>query len=375
MRIFQHSATYTKGYLLLLPVFLFLFSCSKEPIREQSTNDGGPSPTTYDNGIFIINEGNFNWGNASITYINNKTNIVEQDVFRKVNDRPLGDVAQSMSVFNDMGFIVVNNSNKVEVVSLADFKSVKSISGFNSPRYIAFVDSSKAYVTNLQHDVSIIDLNSLTITKTITTMEWTESMVVYKNYLFVTCIGTYTEPSNIRKAKLLVIDTKQDKVIDSIQTGKEPVGVVIDKKDRIWVLCTGGFDYYEPASLIRINPDLLIPEKVFTFPSGNDVPSHLCINPGGDTLYFLKNGVFQMPVAALDLPSEPLIPANGQLFYGLAVHPNTGNIYVSDAVDYVQNGWAYQYSPHGQLIKAYEAGRIPGSFCFSPKSRQSGLHR
>jgi hypothetical protein len=75
-----------------------------------------------------------------------------------------------------------------------------------------------------------------------------------------------------------------------------------------------------------------------------------------------------MPVTSAALPDQPLIASNGRLFYGLAIHPNTGNIYVGDAKDYVQNGTAYQYSVNGTLIRQYITGRIPGSFCFTKNS-------
>jgi len=55
------------------------------------------------------------------------------------------------------------------------------------------------------------------------------------------------------------------------------------------VLCTGGFDNYEAPSLLRIDPDLLMVEKVYSFTQGKDTPSRLCINPSGDTLYYLNN--------------------------------------------------------------------------------------
>ena len=77
-----------------------------------------------------------------------------------------------------------------------------------------------------------------------------------------------------------------------------------------------------------------------------------------------------MAVNDASLPAQPLIPSDGHLFYGLGVNPGNGNLFVSDAVDYVQNGWVYQFNQsNGNLIKAYRAGRIPGSFCFSGISR------
>jgi hypothetical protein len=358
----------------VLPLILIIaaFSCSKNPVREE-TNIVTPPPvnTSYQNGIFVVNEGNYNWGNASITFINTLDTTVEQDVFRNHNDRSLGDVAESMLTFNGQGFILVNNSNKIEVVSLKDFASVKSMSGFNSPRFLAVVDSTKAYVTNMRTNISVVDLPTLAIKKTIYTGCWTESILKYNNLIYVTAIGMMTEPSSHRNARILIIDTKLDQVVDSIKTGKEPLCMVMDKKDKIWVLCTGGYDQFEPPTLIRIDPSLRIVDKVFTFPGTDATPSRLCINANRDTLYFLNNGIFQMPVVSASIPASPFIPAGQHLFYGLGIQPSNGNIFVSDARDYVQNGVVYQYNQvTGSLLNTFPAGRIPGAFCFTSGSKK-----
>jgi hypothetical protein len=358
---------FIRNFYLLL-VVLSVVSCSKTNLIEKPVDpdpDTIPPPVSYKSGIFIINEGNYNWGNASVSFINPKDSLLKKDLFQSINKRSLGDVAQSMKVYNNKGFIVVNNSNTVEVVSLDDFKSVATITGFNSPRNIEIIDANKAYVTNMFNDISVVDLNTYKITKTIHVEDWTESMIRYKDYVFVTCIGTFNEPNSKRKAKLEIISTKEDRIVDSLSTGKEPLGIVIDKKLKIWVLCTGGFDSYEAPSLLRVDPDLLTVERAYTFTQGTDTPSKLCINASLDTLYFINNGVYQMPVNSATLPAQPFIPADGRLFYGLGISPS-GNIFVSDAIDYVQDGYVYQYNQStGQLIKSYRAGRIPGFFCFS----------
>ena len=352
-----------------LTITILAASCSKSPIREQTVDPTDTTHiTTYQNGIFIVNEGNYNWGNASVTFIENKSNTVIQDIFRKSNDRSLGDVAESMKIADSLGYLVINNSNRIEVVTLKDFKSVKTITGLNSPRFLEIVNTGKAYVTNLQKNVSIIDLHTNTVSGTIPTSGWTENLVRYDKYMLVSSIGTFSDPSSKRRAQILVIDTQTDAIVDSIQTGKEPIGIVIDKKQKVWVLCSGGYDNFEAPSLMRINPELRMIEKIFTFPDPTQVPSRLCINQTGDTIYYLKNGVCQMPVTSAALPAEPLISTAGRLLYGLAIHPQTGHIYVSDAKDYVQNGTVYQYNAHGTFVRQYTAGRIPGAFCFSKNS-------
>ncbi len=78
-----------------------------------------------------------------------------------------------------------------------------------------------------------------------------------------------------------------------------------------------------------------------------------------------------MPVSSAAIPSSPFIPSSDHLFYGLGIHPANGNIYVSDAKDYVQNGTVYQYNQvTGSLVRTFPAGRIPGSFCFTQVSKK-----
>jgi len=358
-------------FIALAFILILTTRCSKEPIREKPTNPVDPPDTTiaYAKGIFILNEGNFNWGNASVTFIDNSLNIIDQDIFTRINGRGIGDVAQSMKIMGDQGLILINNSNRIEVVTVGDFKLKTTITGLNYPRYIELVNENKAYVTNLREDISVIDLNSMTVVKKIKTSSWTEGLVRFKNQMFVTSVGSFSEPSSKRKAQVYVIDTKEDKIVDSILTGKEPIGIVIDKKEKMWILCSGGYDQYENPTLMRVDPTARLIEKTYTFSGSGNMPSRLCINPGGDTLYYLNNGVCRMPVGEPDLPASPLIPAEGRIFYGLNIHPVSGNIYVTDAVDYVQDGVVYRYNQNnGLLIKSYPAGRIPSYICFTPQS-------
>jgi hypothetical protein len=352
--------------LLVLTVFTWITACSKDPIREEPVDppDDTVTEIKIDKGVFVVNEGNYNWGNATVTFFDHLTSSVIPDIFQKVNQRSLGDVAESMTISGNYGFLVINNSNRIEVVSMTDFTSVKSVTGLNSPRFMTVVSPSKAYISNLQGGISIFNLNSQTISGTVPTSTWTENMIRYKNVVLVTSIGSFNEPSSGRNAFVFVLDNLTDKIVDSIATGKEPIGLVIDKKEKVWVLCSGGYDNFEAPTLLRVDPEQRIVEKKFTFDNPLQVPSRLCMNPTGDTMYFLRGGVFRMAVTDLGLPQQAFIPSDGRLLYGLSIQPSTGHIFTSDAVDYVQNGKVYEYRQSGTLVRSFTAGRIPGSFCF-----------
>ena len=145
-------------------------------------------------GLFITNEGNFQYGNASLSYYDPETKQVQNEVFFRANGMKLGDVAQSMTIHNDLGWIVVNNSHVVFAIDLRTFKEVGRITNLTSPRYIHFVSDEKAYVTQLwDNRIFIVNPRRYEITGYIECPGMTpgsgstEQMVQYGQYVYVNC--------------------------------------------------------------------------------------------------------------------------------------------------------------------------------------------
>ena len=69
-------------------------------------------------------------GNATLDFFSYTTSSVISNVFESINQRPVGDVLQSMSIIGDYGYLVVNNSNKIEVVTMQDMKEAR-ITSYN----------------------------------------------------------------------------------------------------------------------------------------------------------------------------------------------------------------------------------------------------
>lgn len=263
-----------------------------------------------------------------------------------------------------LGFIVINNSAKVEVINMDDFRSVNTISGFTSPRHFLPVSDSIAYVSDMfSGSISVVNINNYTITKTIETGMSTEQMKKIDDEVFLA--------NWMGGNKILVIDPIMGEIIDSIEVIIEPNSMVMDKNHKLWVLCSGGYLNEEMPGIIRIDPVTREKEKIFRFSVLESSPSHLCINGLGDTLYFLNNaslparqGIFQMPVSDTEIPSEPLVQTE-KLFYSIGVDPESGIIYASDAVDYQQKGKIFRYLPEGALKDSFDVDIIPGSFVFN----------
>jgi hypothetical protein len=308
-----------------------------------------------DNKVLVINEGLYPTGNGSISLYDSESNDVVTDIYLQQNNAYLGNVVQSITKYNNNYYVVVNNSNKIVVVNPTDFIKTATISGFNSPRYMLPINYNKAYVSDLYaNSVQILDLNSNTISGSITCMKGTQEMALIYNKAFIT---------NDNSNYCYVVNTTNDVITDSINIGIGGSSIVIDKNSKIWVLTSGNSPSSQSGKLVRINPLTLQIEQSLNFNLG-DSPNKLCINKTRDTLYYLNSGVNQFLISSNNLPSSPIINQGSKTFYGLGINPKDYSIYVSDAIDYLQKSTIEIYKPNGSFKSNFKAGDISNGFMF-----------
>ena len=362
-KFFLSIATAIAAVPLLTAV---LSGCSKSDSPEEPIGGIIPEPTGEDGLLFVINEGNFTRSNSSLSIYNPASKAVENEIFNKANGMKLGDVAQSMTIADGKGWIVVNNSNIVFAIDPVTFKEKGRIEGLISPRFFHLVSDTKAYVTQ-QYDnrIAIVNPKTYSITGYIDVpgMEAstgsTEQMVSYGDYVYCNC---WSYQKNIIR-----IDPKTDKVAASLEVGVQPKTLTVDKYGKLWTMTDGGWEGnplgYEAPTLIKIDANTFAIEKKFEFNLG-DYCSKMTINAAKDRLYWVKNDVWTMDVTASELPSTPIVKTDGTWYYGLTIGPSSGDVYVADAIDYEQNGRILRYSSKGELIEQFSVGINPGSFCW-----------
>lgn len=350
----------SKFFFSAFPFCVALTGCmERDYVADESFDAAGP-------GLFVVSEGNFQYGNATLTFYDFTTGEVSNEVFYRANGMRLGDVAQSMTIHGDKGWIVVNNSHVIFAIDTDTFKETGRIENLTSPRYIHFVSDDKAYVTQLW-DNRIFIVNPLTysITGHITvpgmTMESgsTEQMVSDGRYVYCNC-WSYQN-------RIIRIDTETDEVVGELTVGIQPASLVIDRYGKLWTITDGGYEGspygHEPPALYRIDAATFAVERVFRL--GKDVSaSELQLNGARDTLYWINDDIWRMDVTAGSLPSAPFIECRDTRYYGLSVGPVDGDVYVADAIDYQQQGVVYRYSSDGRLTDEFYAGVIPGAFCW-----------
>jgi hypothetical protein len=127
-----------KRVFMIAAVAVFFASCSKEDIETVTELPLG----AYDNGVLILNQGNFGQDNSSISYLSNDFATFQNNAFLAVNPtKILGNTGQDIGFYNDLAFVVLNASNKIEIINRYTLEYVATIdSGLDNPRFIAFAN-------------------------------------------------------------------------------------------------------------------------------------------------------------------------------------------------------------------------------------------
>jgi hypothetical protein len=340
-----------KNLVNLILISLLVVSCQKTP-------DFPNSNYTLSGGVFVLNEGNYRSGNGSLSFFSYDSSKVFNDLFYNVNGRPLGDVPNSIAIRGDKAYIVVNNSGKIEIINQSSLISAATISGLISPRNISFISDNKAYVSSLYSDsIAVINLTNNSVSGYINIRRSSESIAVAGNKAFIT--------NWVGGKEIMVINTINDLVVDSIEVGMEPESMTFDRNGMLWVLCNGGYARQNYAELAEINTSVNKVIKTLVFPTKEESPTCLKIDGQGQTLYYIDNGVRQMDIGATSLPATTfIIQGSGEYFYKIAINPINSDIFITDAVDFVQQGYLLLFKNDGTFVLKQKTGINPGSMCF-----------
>lgn len=351
------------GFLSILSG-LFLTSCTND-------DDFSAPLGAYDNGVLILNQGNFGQGNSSISFWSNDFSTFEFNAFGSVNPSvPLGDTAQDLGFYSDKAYVVVNLSNTIQVVNRYTLEHLTTITtGLSNPRYITFANGY-AYVTNwgdAENDeddyVAVVNLTTNTVTTTIPVAEGPERILEHNNKLYVAHLGGYGFGNTIS-----VIQTGSN-AVTSIEVGDVPNSMVLVNND-LYVLCGGKPSWVqEPltetsGSLVQVNLSTNTVTSALPFLVENH-PSNLVLHD--NKFYFTVNSdVFTKTIEANTIPLTPIFSTSPQGVYGVYSFAIANNkIYVGDAADYNSNGKVYVYSLSGTLEDERTVGVIPGGFYFN----------
>lgn len=343
------------NYLCLLLIFFNAFyfsSCDKPPSPPQINI----IPDSSGKGIFIVNEGNFTQGNASLDFLNLGLKQYYQNITKQANGKDLGDVLQSVNLINDKLYLVVNNSGKIEIIDPKTFKTKGTINGLTSPRYISKAYNNKAYISDLyDNKITVIDLLSNNIIKKIDLHGWTEEMISFDNKTYITNLG-----SN----KIYVIDEINDVLIDSIEVEFAPKNILLDSNNKAWVLCGNAEAIDKRHFIVQLDLQQKKILKKLEINAQKSFANRLRTNGFKNTLFWIDGGIYKLGIKDSLLPKEPIVLKESNKFYGLSVDPKTNEIFASNVKDFNSTSDINRYDTNGNLLGRITGGKITSDFYF-----------
>jgi YVTN family beta-propeller protein len=342
-----------KSLLTLLLGAAVLAGC--DPKKEAGPSVPG-SP-----GVYVLSEGQFGKGDGTVSAygINSKTLLT--DAFGTINKgSALGDVVQDMGIAGSQGYICVNGSGKVEVVSVPDFRSVATIKKIPQPRYFAATSAQRGYVTAwrgpytnyLPGKVMVLNLSTNTAIDSITVGRCPEQLTAANGLLYV---------PNSYDNTVSVIDASTNKVTSTVTVAAGPQTVVADQAGNLWVLCSPPYGTTGTPTLVRFAPGSTSAQLSLPFASGD--PAKLRISPDKTQLYYAYNGAeYRMSTTATALPTTPFIRRD---FNGFAIDYRDNSIYGAVSTGYTTNGYFLHYpAGGGKAIDSVTVKVGPNGFVF-----------
>lgn len=381
--------------LLLLTIsILILNSCRTDQVGQQIipstwTRVTQPAPGGSVKGFFLLNEGNMGSNKATIDYFDYETGYYMKNIFAERNPnvvKELGDVGNDLQIYGDKLYAVINCSNIVEVMDLSTAKHLGVISIPNC-RYMAFHDGY-AYVSSYAGPVQIdpnarlgyvakVDTATLKVVAECVVGYQPEEMVVVGDKLYVANSGGYRVP--LYDNRVSVIDLNSFTEIKKIEVAINLHRMEVDNNGNIYVSSRG--DYYGTPSrtmVIDTRTDQ-VSDHLNPLPCSNMALS-------GDYLYLYSTqwsyttGSNQISFNKVNIRTGSVSPGNFitdgtdqkiTVPYGLAVNPESGEFFVTDARDYVNPGILYCFNADGTKRWEVETGDIPAHIVFTRKSLQT----
>ena len=351
---------------------LVLFSaCRKEKqlILEESEIVTEASPNASPKGFYLLNEGNMNANKASLDYLDFTTGKYRRNIYAQINPeitKGLGDVGNDLKIYGSKLYAVLNVSNKIEVLDVRSGRRITQID-LNNCRYITF-HKNKAYVSaylgnigdpsSPQGIVAEIDTATLTINRKVKVGRQPEEMAVVGNKLYVANSGGYSPPDY--ETTISVID-----IPSFSETEKIPVAINLhrlkaDKYGDLYVSSRG--DYYDiPSQLFVIETQNHTIKKTFDIPVSEIIIQDDLAYIYSSTFNY-QSGTNYISYRMLDVKNETILDrsfitdgTNKKIIipYGIAVNPQTKEIFITDARDYVTPGVLYCFNSELMLVKAW----------------------
>ena len=343
-------------------------------------------------GMYVLNEGNMGSNKCTLDYLDLSGETIHylRNIYAERNDsmvKELGDVGNDAQIYGSRLWLVINCSNKVEVLRAKDAVTLGKIDVPNC-RYVTF-HKGYAYVSsyvgpvNVSQDAPLgqvykIDTLTLRTVAQVTVGYQPEELAVIGDKLYVANSGGYMVPDYDHTVSVIDLNTFTEE--RKIDVAPNLHRCRADRYGQLWVSSRG--DYYgEPSHLCWLQQDAS--GQLQRMGRIDVVVSDMCIV--GDSLYYMgmqfnyetmKN---ERMLGIINVGTHEVV--NRQLTtakeadaiiqpYGIIVNPNGRDFYLMDAKNYVSSGDLLHFHQDGTFDYKVRTGDIPAHAVFLTKPKK-----
>ena len=314
---------------------LLLSACHKE-YGPQAVKGGILRPDS--NAVIIVNEGNFQWGNASIGQYNPERKSYEDGLYRDVNNQPLGDVIQEAHRIEDHYYLVMNGSNEIVVCDL-NWNKLSSLAGMSAPKQLVYWKNSLWISDLYSPKIRQYDLNGNLLREfglgfpNARMFIWEGELHFYNERNWKHLESLSGSPSTYYSVFFTIHEI--------VPTGD---GIIISQKD--------GSVWFWPDSNSSGQQQVL---ASFRLPLAYRVA-----DPIKQRYFSYDNDSLYVHRAQESYARRPVLAIACENFYGLAYHQASEDLYLFDARSFVQPHRVWRIDANtGEVLDNFEAGALP----------------
>ena len=382
-----------KSIVSLLAIALLIsFTACRDDVEmnlSETIDVDNPGEIIGYKGFYLLNEGNMGTNKATLDFYNFEKGSYTRNIYAETNPnvpKELGDVGNDIAIYDGKLYAVINTSNKVEVM---DAQTTKRIGQIDIPncRFIKF-HKGYAYVTSYAGPVIIdpeyqqvgyvakINTNTLLQEARCLVGFQPDELEIVDGKIYVANSGGYMGAGSTsgyeRTVSVIDIDTfKEEKRIDVAYNLER---LKADSRGDLWVSSRGDHSENLPARLFFIDKDKQqVTDTIEIAASDYWIDDDLLYAYG--TEYSNATGDWAFSYSIVDTKTHKVV--SKQIItdgtdkeiekpYGIMVHPETKDIYITDAGNYTTTGILYCFDKNGKKKWTVRAGDIPAHFALLP---------
>ena len=165
-----------KSYMMPLPLLIITACDNSNPTSSNNEN------TSW---VFVANEGSFGASTGSISMINDFGEVFETEA--------IGDVVQSLAVYEDKLIVLINNSHKIKIYDITTdglaMPGIEVSTDGSSPREMVVVNGNVYFTNWNSSDVKVFNLTTYNIDASIPVGAMPEGMLTDGSKIWVANSG------------------------------------------------------------------------------------------------------------------------------------------------------------------------------------------